>query len=468
MSGLTSTPYDWVRQISPELLKLDETPLWGSLPDFSWDAFISHLSKNLQVDSLEIKAQDVSWKEPPLFLEGMGENPSCLAFAAPPLMGQAIWIFPERELVRLMALMLNSGKEEVQLLRQDASSGFHKFLGIEVANAFQSNSFDKAIIPQLVEFKTLPDSPSLSIEISFSLFDNSFVGRLIIPQEMRQSLKERYAHRDLSVPLKIFETVEVTLQLLAGSTTLDKSEWNSSKPGDVLLLDSCSLQFGEDKGRVMIALNDLPIFRGKIKDGNVKILEYPLFHEEHTAMAGKDHDEDEDSDHESEFEHDDSFDEDSDEFTEDEEYTDEESEEDTSSMEEMTEESDIESDFDLDTEEETTEEEGKAEEEDDETHLQSGPQAQAPANGKSAIKPLEKKETSSLVKVEELPITVVVEVGRLKMTIQKLVELTPGNLLELDVHPENGVDLVVNGKCIGKGELLRIGETLGVRILDKI
>ena len=52
------------------------------------------------------------------------------------------------------------------------------------------------------------------------------------------------------------------------------------------------------------------------------------------------------------------------------------------------------------------------------------------------------------------------------MSMQKLMEIEPGNTLELDVHPENGVDLVVNGRRIGKGELLRIGESLGVRILD--
>jgi len=52
------------------------------------------------------------------------------------------------------------------------------------------------------------------------------------------------------------------------------------------------------------------------------------------------------------------------------------------------------------------------------------------------------------------------------MTVQTLLDLNPGNLLELDVHPESGVDLVVNGSRIGKGELLQIGDTLGVRILE--
>ncbi len=36
-------------------------------------------------------------------------------------------------------------------------------------------------------------------------------------------------------------------------------------------------------------------------------------------------------------------------------------------------------------------------------------------------------------------------------------QLQPGQLLELDVNPEEGVNLVVNGQCIGKGELLKTG-----------
>lgn len=65
-----------------------------------------------------------------------------------------------------------------------------------------------------------------------------------------------------------------------------------------------------------------------------------------------------------------------------------------------------------------------------------------------------------------LPMNIVVEVGRLQMSLQKLLELQPGNLLELNLRPESGVDLVVNGKRIAKGELLLIGDALGVRILD--
>ena len=66
----------------------------------------------------------------------------------------------------------------------------------------------------------------------------------------------------------------------------------------------------------------------------------------------------------------------------------------------------------------------------------------------------------------EIPLSVVVEVGRLKMSMQTLMDLKPGNLVELDVLPESGIDLVVNGSRVAKGELLQVGDNLGIRILE--
>jgi len=40
----------------------------------------------------------------------------------------------------------------------------------------------------------------------------------------------------------------------------------------------------------------------------------------------------------------------------------------------------------------------------------------------------------------------------------------PKNVLELGIQPERGVNLVANGKCVGKGELLQIGDVIGVKI----
>jgi flagellar motor switch protein FliN/FliY len=68
--------------------------------------------------------------------------------------------------------------------------------------------------------------------------------------------------------------------------------------------------------------------------------------------------------------------------------------------------------------------------------------------------------------VKELPIFVTVELARLRITLEKLMQLTPGNLIELPIHPDQAAKLTVNGQLVGHAELVHLGETLGLRILD--
>ncbi len=82
--------------------------------------------------------------------------------------------------------------------------------------------------------------------------------------------------------------------------------------------------------------------------------------------------------------------------------------------------------------------------------------------------PMDQKNAPSeeVVALKELPVVVTVEIGRLKMSLDHLMHLTPGNTLDLPIHPDQGVALTVNGQTVGRGELVHLGETLGVRILE--
>ncbi|MBU6383566.1 MAG: type III secretion system cytoplasmic ring protein SctQ [Verrucomicrobia bacterium] len=75
-------------------------------------------------------------------------------------------------------------------------------------------------------------------------------------------------------------------------------------------------------------------------------------------------------------------------------------------------------------------------------------------------------QEGEMVALKETPVTITVEIARLKMTLDKLMHLTPGNTLELPIHPDQGVSLTVNGKRVGRAELVYLGEQLGVRILE--
>lgn len=74
--------------------------------------------------------------------------------------------------------------------------------------------------------------------------------------------------------------------------------------------------------------------------------------------------------------------------------------------------------------------------------------------------------SEKIIPASEIPMTLTVEVGRLKMNLDKLLQLSPGNVLELAVKPEQGVDLTVDGRKVAKGELIKLGEMLGVKILQ--
>lgn len=68
--------------------------------------------------------------------------------------------------------------------------------------------------------------------------------------------------------------------------------------------------------------------------------------------------------------------------------------------------------------------------------------------------------------LEDITVAMVVELGRVMVSAADVVQLRPGQVIELARAPGEPVDLVVDGKRIGKGELVEIDGELGVRILS--
>jgi len=78
----------------------------------------------------------------------------------------------------------------------------------------------------------------------------------------------------------------------------------------------------------------------------------------------------------------------------------------------------------------------------------------------------EEPAKEELFNPNDVPLTLNVELAKLKMNLQKLLQLTPGNVLDLTVTPEQGIDLTLSGKCVARGVLVHVGETLGVKITE--
>jgi flagellar motor switch/type III secretory pathway protein FliN len=58
------------------------------------------------------------------------------------------------------------------------------------------------------------------------------------------------------------------------------------------------------------------------------------------------------------------------------------------------------------------------------------------------------------------------EVGRLNISLHQLLQLKSGSMLDLPMRPEQGVDITLAGKRVARGELIKLGEASGLRILD--
>lgn len=67
------------------------------------------------------------------------------------------------------------------------------------------------------------------------------------------------------------------------------------------------------------------------------------------------------------------------------------------------------------------------------------------------------------VSVDKVPVEVRVEVSKLQISLEELQKLEPGSKLPVTVNPHQ-VQLVVHGKSIGEGEILEMGDMIGVRV----
>ncbi len=66
----------------------------------------------------------------------------------------------------------------------------------------------------------------------------------------------------------------------------------------------------------------------------------------------------------------------------------------------------------------------------------------------------------------DVPLEVNVELGRTRMTIQDLLQLGPGSVIELDKVAGEALDILVNGRLVARGEAVVVNDKFGIRITD--
>ncbi len=407
---MSEAPLSWIKEIHSTLIDAKIVPLSGYLPEFPWEELSLQAASLLQIPELKIFPRQTKFLQGPSIESGLGAGYTSMALDLAPLNGEAYWLMGKEDVAQLTALALTSAKDGKGFSSPKFQEGFYYYLGTQIAGVINElRAFDDLAL-RIAKPLAPAAEESLCIDVSIQLPKQTLWGRLVCPASLHEEIKSHFNTQPPPPLTGAFaKSLDVTVGVELGQTQLSVSEWKKVGIGDFILLDRCTFDPKTQKGTATITLEQTPILRTRIKDNSLKIVDYAFYREEQHQM-NPEIPEDDEKKHEN-FEPDETSSSESDEL----------------SHEEFEEESST-----------------------DTSHLWS------PENG----------TTSKLISNKEIPLTLTVEVARLRINLEKLLQLSVGNVLELPVNPNQGVDILVGGKKVAKAELINLGEMLGVKILQ--
>jgi flagellar motor switch protein FliN/FliY len=68
----------------------------------------------------------------------------------------------------------------------------------------------------------------------------------------------------------------------------------------------------------------------------------------------------------------------------------------------------------------------------------------------------------------DIPVTVSIELGRTRLVVEEILQLGQGSVVELDKLAGEPFEVLVQGRPIGKGEVVVVNEKFGIRLTDII
>ncbi len=78
------------------------------------------------------------------------------------------------------------------------------------------------------------------------------------------------------------------------------------------------------------------------------------------------------------------------------------------------------------------------------------------------------KIAADLKPVFDVPVSVQAVIGRTTIEVSKLLELSPGTVLELDRRVGEAIDIYVNSRLVARGEVVVVDDRLGVTMTEII
>lgn len=97
------------------------------------------------------------------------------------------------------------------------------------------------------------------------------------------------------------------------------------------------------------------------------------------------------------------------------------------------------------------------------------PVAEMDAQEQAALgAPMKELKTKGINLLLDIPLEASVEVGRARILVRELLQMTEGYVIELDKLAGETLDLYVNDRLIARGEAVVVNEKFGLRLTDVV
>ena len=101
------------------------------------------------------------------------------------------------------------------------------------------------------------------------------------------------------------------------------------------------------------------------------------------------------------------------------------------------------------------------------------PAAPSTPAGERVFQPLQSHAGSEIARgdidrVLDVPVQLTAELGRTRITIKSLLQLSQGSVVELDGLAGQPMDVFINGYLIAQGEVVVVNDKFGIRLTDII
>lgn len=414
----------WIQEVSPAILEAAGMTGWGKIPSFPLDAVVEHLRQLFQSSSLSVEIGSAEWKIAENFSDGLGKTLFKTSLAASPLRGLAQWILPENSAKELLKSLKDQKLSAIKTEHPEVTKGIYDYLVLEVCQVVSKEYKGLSLHVNDEEFST---DIAYAIDIALHEAENVFWGRLLISKELQANLYKHFSQKRATLnDLEKLPNLMLPISITTGSTELTTAELENLRTGDFVVIENSHYNVLQKKGSFCALLQGKPLFQVKKRDRGIKIVDFIYFYEENTM----------DDDYFEDKQMDDDFSDGNIEFDD----------------------KDAEIPLDNKNDQEPSLEEEDMSASEEEALFGDIPEV------KTGVKTTEKNPLEN-VSVSQIPVTVHMEVARINLSLDKLKTLAPGEYLPIEFNPSL-VDLTVGGKSIGHGEIVEMGNLVGVKIIE--